>query len=127
MKVVVDTNILIDHLRGGDEWKNFLSAHEGEDLELFAPTIVIFELFSGDSTKENSMVRKVYKLLGNFQQIDLDQEIARRAGEIFRDISHTFEIPDYIVAATALSKGAAVLTLNRKDFEKIPGLQLEDL
>lgn len=123
MNLVVDTSILIDHLRGGNTWKKIVAENE-EGLKLFVPTIVIFELFSGQSTRDPSMVVKIYQLLGNFQRIQLDENIAKVAGELFRDFKKHIQISDYIIAATALSTNATVLTLNRKHFEQIPGLNI---
>lgn len=127
IKIVVDTSILIDHLRGGKIWENFTNIHKGEDIKLLTPTIVVFELFSGQSSKEIKIRRRMNKLLENLQLIELDAKIARKAGEIFRDSSKTFEVPDYIVAAVALLKKAKVLTLNQKDFQEITGLKLEKI
>lgn len=127
MKFVIDTSILIDHLRGGKTWKNFLVEIKGEDISLSIPTIVIFELFSGKSTQNSYIVNKIAKLLKNFQQIELDERIAKRAGMIYRDISKTLQVPDYLVAASALEVGATVLTLNRKHFQEIPNLSLYPL
>lgn len=123
MKLVVDTSILIDHLRGGNTWKRVVAGSEG-DLKLFVPTIVIFELYSGQSTRDPSIVVKIYQLLRNFQRVELDENIAKVAGELFRDLKKHIQISDYIIAATALSTNATVLTLNRKHFEQIPGLAI---
>ena len=124
IKIVVDTSILIDHLRGGKIWENFTNIHKGEDIKLLTPTIVVFELFSGQSSKEIKIRRRMNKLLENLQLIELDAKIARKAGEIFRDSSKTFEVPDYVIAASALVIGAEVITLNKKHFEQIPGLKI---
>ncbi len=126
MKLVIDTSVLIDHLRGGNTWKKVI-AESGEDLKLFIPTIVIFELFSGQSTQDSSIVVKIYQLLHNFQKVELDENIAKIAGELLRDAKHRIQVPDYIIAASALSINAAVLTLNNKHFEQIPHLALYPL
>lgn len=126
MKLVVDTSVLIDHLRGGSTWKKVV-AEIGEDLKLFVPTIVIFELFSGQSTHDPSIVVKIYQLLHNFQKVELDENIAKIAGELFRDTKKIIQVPDYIIAASALSVNATVLTLNNKHFEQIPHLSIYPL
>lgn len=126
MKLVVDTSILIDYLRGGKRWEKFiLEVQEGS--EFYLPTIVVFELFSGKSSADPQILKKITDLLRFFQQIELSEDIARHAGQLYRDISKEFDIPGYIVAATALNIGASVVTLNQKDFQEIPGLRLEDL
>ena len=127
MKLVIDTSVLIDNLRGGIVWKTIVDDIESKNAELFMPTIVVFELFSGRSSQDSSMVNKINKLLEKFQRIELTEKIAKRAGELYRDISKTLEVPDYIIAASALSIGGTVVTLNKKHFEQIPGVSLYPL
>lgn len=124
MKIVIDTSILIDHLRGGNVWNNLSDRVEEANIELFIPTIVIFELYSGKSSKSPLMKEKIEKAISKFYRIDLTEEIARKAGEIYRDFSPNIQIPDYIIAASALDIGAEVVTLNNKHFAQIPGLSL---
>lgn len=126
MKVVIDTSILIDYLRGSKKWETFIKEID-DDAELFLPTIVIFELFSGNSTKNLARRFDVIDLLKQFRQIDLDEAIARVAGELYRDVKQTLEVPDYIIAASALSINATVLTLNKKHFGQIPNIHLYPL
>lgn len=123
MKIVVDTSILIDHLRGGNVWKKIVS-EINDDTQLFVPTIVLFELFSGTSTEKPAVVSQIYKLLGKFQRLDLNELIARQAGELYRDTNKTLEIPDYIIAASALQINAQIVTLNQKHFTQIPGVNI---
>jgi predicted nucleic acid-binding protein len=66
------------------------------------------------------------ELLSYFEVQDLTWNIAKRAGELYRNGTHHMEFPDYIIAATALISGAQVVTLNRKHFSQIPDLQLFD-
>ncbi len=126
MKVVVDTSILIDYLRGGKKWEMFIKEID-DGTELLLPTIVIFELFSGSSTKSLAKKFDVIDLLKQFRQIDLDEAIARVAGELYRDVKQTLEVPDYIIAASALSINAQVVTLNQKHFAQIPNIHLYPL
>lgn len=123
MKIVVDTSILIDHLRGGAKWNDF-KASVNKNAQLFLPTIVIFELFSGDSTRNVSKTKQLVDLIEHFERIELTEDIAIRAGILSRDLKKTIQSPDYIIAASALEIGAEVVTLNVKHFEQIPGLNL---
>ena len=128
MKIIVDTSILIDYLRGGEKGVGFIEGVEGDDdLELFVPTIVVFELFSGQSTKSSIVVTKILNLLKFFQRIELTEDIAKRAGQLFRDTKKIFQVQDYIIAASALQLNATVATLNKKHFEQIPHLALYPL
>lgn len=123
MKLVIDTSILMDHLRGGNTWKKIVTESK-EDIELFVPTIVIFELFSGQSTHDPSIVVRIHQLLHNFQKIELDESIAKIAGQLFRDIKKRIQVSDYIIAASALQVNAAIVTLNKKHFEQIPNVSI---
>ena len=126
MKIIVDTSIFIDHLRGGTVWKKIVD-EIGGDTGLFVPTIVLFELFSGESTKDPIVVSAIYRLLSNFRRIDLNEEISTQAGQLFRDTKKTLQVPDCIIAASALQVNAMVATLNKKHFEQVPNLSLYEI
>lgn len=123
MKLVIDTSILIDYLRGGEKWEEIIKQVKDEG-EFFLPTIVIFELFSGQSTNDPEIVKKIMDIIRFCQKVDLSEEIAKRAGQIYRDVTKTIDVPDYIIAATALEIGATVITINKKHFQQIPKLSI---
>lgn len=128
MKIVVDSSIIIDYLRGGKRWDDFISVAETEqDPQLFLPTIVIFELYSGTSTKSIKKLQEMVHFISQFERIDLNEHIARLAGELSRDVKLRIQAPDYIIAASALLVNAAVLTLNKKHFDQIPNVNLYPL
>ena len=124
MKLIIDTNIIIDELRGGKKWDDLVGGFRKIDAELFLPSIVIFEIFSGQSSKNRKIKDKIDNLLGHFRLIDLSEGIAQKAGEIYRDNDSTLGVIDYIIAATAIEIGAQVVTLNKKHFSKIPGVSV---
>jgi predicted nucleic acid-binding protein len=126
MRVVVDTSILIDYLRGGIKWEEFLSKAE-KDVELYLPTIVIFELFSGKSTANPKIAKDINAFITFFQKVELTEKIAKHAGALFRDVNKTLGAPDYIIAATALELHASLVTLNEKHFRQITSLSLYPL
>jgi len=123
MKLVLDTSIIIDYLRNGKTGVNFFGTVE-QSVEFYIPTIVIFELFSGQSTKNLNKLKIILDFIEFFVRIELNEAIARRSGELSRDLKTTLQIPDYIIAASAMEVGAQVVTLNKKHFEKIPGVNL---
>lgn len=126
MKIVIDTSILFDYLRGGIKWEEFLNNVE-KDAELFLPTIVIFELFSGKSTADPRVANNITDFIKFFQKVDLTEKVAKRAGELFRDVNKNLGAPDYIIAATTLELHASLLTLNTKHFRQITNLNLYHL
>ncbi len=123
MNLVIDSSIIIDYLRGGKVW-NKLLAEVSRTAIFYIPTIVVYELFSGQSTKQPEIVRKIEGLLGYYEKIELTERIARSSGELRRDHGKELGPADYIIAASALELNAQILTLNQKHFAQIPGLSL---
>ncbi|HUD44816.1 MAG TPA: PIN domain-containing protein [Patescibacteria group bacterium] len=127
MKLIVDTSILIDNLRGGKIFATILDDLERENAELIVPTIVFFELFSGRSTRAPEIIKEINMLMKNFQRVDLTERIAKRAGELYRDINKDLGAADYVISASALELNATVVTLNKKHFEQITNLNVYPL
>jgi len=125
-RIVIDTSILVDYLRGGPHWDDFFITLE-EGVELFLPTIVIYELFSGKSSKNIIQKRRIENFIKLFTKIELSVDIAQNAGELYRDLGINLDISDYLIAASSLEIGAQVVTLNTKHFKKIPGLSIYPL
>lgn len=126
MRYVIDTSVIIDLLRGGSIWQKFIGEID-DNSSLMISAVTVFELFSGLSTKDAQVAKKIEHFLKNFEIIGVDYEIGILAGTIFRDIARDLEVPDYIIAASALTVRATVVTLNKKHFEKIPSLSIYSL
>ena len=124
MKIVFDTSILIDNLRGGKVGDAIFDSIQEQNAEFFIPTIVIYELFSGKSAENPKVLDHIKNLIKRFKRVELTEEIAKRAGELYRETGKTFGPQDYIIAATTLEIGGTILTLNKKHFAQIPGLPL---
>lgn len=124
MKVVLDTNIIIDYLRNGQRGIEFFDNKDKQNLEFFIPTIVIYELYSGKSMSNNSVLEKLMKFIHYFKRIEMTEKIAIRAGELYRQTGKTIGTQDYIIAASAVEIGASVLTLNAKHFAQIPNISV---
>ena len=127
MKLVFDTSVLIDALRLKKDARGIFAEVENKDYKLYLPSIVGFEIYSGESSKRPEQVKRIKEFLNYFEIVELDWNIAQKAGEIYRDYVSDLEVPDYIVAATAQEIGASVVTLNKKHFQKIPGLLIYPL
>lgn len=127
MKLVVDTSILIDILRTEKTWDELIGKIKEQNAEIFIPTIVIFELYTGKSSINPIIKNIISNLIRNFRRIELTEVIARHAGELYRDIGKHIDAEDYIIAASALEIGGTVLTLNTKHFRQIPNLTIYPL
>lgn len=108
-QVVVDTDVLIDHLRG----------HRRLDPAITMAYSVVSrcELFAG--TDDAAIIRT---LLDAMVEVDLDRQVAETAGAIRRD--QRMAIADAVVAATALRLGVPLVTRNARHFRGVPGLEV---
>ena len=111
--ILVDTDIFIDHLRGAVELKP--GRHR-----LHYSVVTRAELFAG-----NSATDLVAQLLAPFRELNVDRNVAERAGRVARE-SH-IRLPDALVAATALENRLSLTTRNRTDFDKVRGLRFRTL
>ena len=139
MEVILDTNVL-SILQAGrtpirDRVENRLLR---EPNSLVFATIVSFQeqtrgwLASVNHSKSDSQLLLAYaelqKLLENYRKLQVlpfeDQSLAT-----FHDLRRQrvrIGTRDLRIAAIALARGAKVITQNFRDFEKVPGLLVED-
>jgi len=120
-KIVLDTNILIEILKGN---KTII-----DKLELFSATfcissITVMELYYGAFNKVELFQLKKFTSL--FSVIEVNENISKISTELIFEYSksHNLAIPDSLIASTAISIDSKLLTLNLKDFKYIDGLVL---
>jgi len=120
-KYLIDTDVLIDHLRGYPQARAYLEERHKEGDLLDCSVITRAELFSGLRPGEEGQVRA---LLDSLQEVPVDRAIAEEAGAYRRRFGkgHELLLPDALVAASAKERGATLVTLNVKHFpmEDIP-------
>lgn len=109
--VLVDTDVLVDHLRGASPLKR--GRHD-----LHVSVITRCELFAG----QNSQEKEVAALLAALPEHEVDRETAERAGRLRRETG--IRTPDALIAATAICHGLVLMTRNSKDFARVSGLKL---
>jgi len=124
--VILDTNIIIDHLRQSGKGKTalmkFVSDQPKEKLSL--SVISVQELYEGRSTKSEKEEQLLLATISPLRILPYTYKIAKLAGTIARDLDRPIELADAAIAATAVANGADLLTLNQKDLENIPDLKL---
>jgi predicted nucleic acid-binding protein len=120
-KVILDTNILIEILKGE---KRTIAKVESMERELCISSITAMELYYGALDKAE--VRRLEKFVSLFTVIYPDETLSRKAMELVKRYakSHSLDIPDSIIAATALTRNCELFTYNRKDFRYIEELKL---
>lgn len=111
--IVLDTDILLNFLRGREETRAFLSSLIDE-ATLYCCVITVAEIFAGMRDHER---KKTEELLDSFNLIGITKEIAEKAGNYKNRIkSQTLELDDCLIAASAQSIGAILATENIKHY-----------
>lgn len=123
---MLDTNIIIDHLRSKEKAETLLMtiARKVVKENLALSIVSIQELYEGQSTKEEEKERYLLATIAPLTVLSYTYEIAKLAGEIARDIKKPIEFADAAIAATAIVYGAELATLNKRDFEEVEELAL---
>jgi predicted nucleic acid-binding protein len=123
VKRVIDTSVLIDHLRGRASAVELLSQAVADGDELWSVTAVRTEILAGmRKTEEVATRRLLHALAWQTVSISLADQAGMLASRYLR--SHPgVDTVDYLVAATALDLGADLWTCNVKHFPMFPDLE----
>jgi predicted nucleic acid-binding protein len=120
--VLVDTSILIDHLRGDERAHRLLTESQLRGEALAGSVLTKVEVLAGMRPEERVPTRR---LLDAIEWLEVDDPLAERAGALAAQFvrSHPgVEVVDYVIAATVERLGAQLLTRNRKHFPMFPDL-----
>lgn len=122
-KVVIDSDIIIDHFRIGSViFNSLLEKTTQNKLTVYLPGVVYTEINSGKDSKNPLKLQEIEELTEIFELSLADKAICQKAGFLLRDYPN-LNLADAIVAATALSLNAKLATRNKEDFEGIKSLK----
>ncbi len=124
--VILDTNIIIDHLRSSTSHKTALIklVKKYPKLSLSISLLSVQELYEGSSTRIEDREKDLLATISPLRLLPYTYEVAKLAGMIARDLKKPIELADAAIAATAILNHAELYTLNTKDFVAIPDLVL---
>jgi predicted nucleic acid-binding protein len=124
LNYIIDSCILIDHLRG---IKNidFLKKDKKDHIKM--SIITMMELILGARNKKE--VENIQKVFGKIEIVNINEEISKLAYDLILQYSksHNLFINDAIIAATAIINKTTLVTLNVSDFRFIPKISLYKL
>jgi tRNA(fMet)-specific endonuclease VapC len=121
--VHLDTSLLVDALTGTRRSAVSLrrAIEQGERLAL--STLVLYEWFRGPRLEAELVAQQ--ELFPRQQAVAFGSEEAETAAHLYRIVPRARRREfDLAVAACALTHGAALWTINTKDFRDIPDLEL---
>jgi len=118
--ILMDTDVLVDFLRGHKKAVAFVNARA---TGIILSSIVVAELFAG--VKGNAEQAALEGFVSLFRIVPVSAEIARAGGLYKRDYgkSHGVGLADAILAATAEAEKAELKTLNTRHYPMLKGLR----
>ncbi len=114
--VLVDTDVLIDFLRGHERAVSFVEVHSDR---IILSSIVVAELYAGvRGGRDGAEQVALERFLSLFRIVPVNDDIARLGGLYRRDYfrSHGVGLADAVVAATATVEDAELKTLNVRHY-----------
>ncbi|MDP2315202.1 MAG: PIN domain-containing protein [Pseudomonadota bacterium] len=125
---VLDTDTCIGLLRGHTE---VIERRLAETDEVATTWVTASELFYGaaKSVKPDANGALVVRFLATLPVLGLDLASARVFGEVKARLASQGQIvadADLFIGSVALSRGAAIVTGNRRHYDRLPGLVVED-
>ncbi|GAK60290.1 PilT protein domain protein [Candidatus Vecturithrix granuli] len=111
--LLIDPDVLIDYLRAQAEAVSYI---ESLANPLLMSAITAAELYA--DVREGEERTKLDAFITAFEVVAIDQAIAIKGGLYRRDYkkSHNVGIADALIAATAETRQASLVTLNKKHF-----------
>ena len=119
--MLLDTDVLIDFLRGQTEARDFVASLP---REVAVSAVTVAELHV--SVREGAERQALEAMLATFLILPLDDDTARQGGLLRRDYgnSHGVGLNDALIAATAQRHTLRLATLNIKHYPMLSGEQL---
>ncbi|MRR13569.1 type II toxin-antitoxin system VapC family toxin [bacterium] len=131
MGALIDASILIEAERGTLD----LSPHvlDREDEESFVSVVTASELLHGvhRATRPDQRARRaafVEGVLERFPMLEIDLATARAHARIWAELSSAGTLigpHDLWLSAACIAHGLTIVTANVREFQRVPGLQLE--
>ena len=115
--ILLDTDIIIDHLRGFEKSTSLFNKVKSADVSSCISIVTLVELYSFSKMDLPIEIGRVENLLKYMSILNLDTQIAKTAGELRRKYSCSF--PDAVIASTAYSFSLTLLTRNTKHYKMI--------
>ena len=118
-QILVDTDVIVDFLRGYTKAISYVKNHSAE---IVLSSIVVAELYAGVRDDETGRLDDFVTL---FPILPITSEIAKAGGLFKRDYHNSYGIglADALMAATAVTENAELKTLNTKRYPMLKGLK----
>ncbi len=124
MTVLLDTDVLVDCLRGTPAARTWLEQATAESFQV--PGVVAMELLMGCQNKAD--LERTRKFITAFDVVWTEAAEFAKAYELLaaQRLSSGLSIPDCLIAAMALTRSARLYTFNSKHFKVVAGLDTQE-
>jgi tRNA(fMet)-specific endonuclease VapC len=122
--MVIDTSIIIDHLRAKDKLTSKLYLLSDEP-ELYISAVSMYELYMGATSKEKE--KDIQMATESLTVLPFTDAVALQASQIYHQLkkkNELIEFRDIFIAATCLVNELPIATLNKKHFKRVDGLKI---
>ena len=121
--IVLDSDIFVDFFRSFEKALRYFEELKDSNNIIYYSAVTEAELISGRECDKIEKKAKILDFLSNFAKVNVNNEIAVKAGDFSR--TNNIETADAIIAATAFVMKANLVTRNVEDFKKIKEITLK--
>ena len=123
-RLCIDTNSLIDYLKGREPGASAVEKAV-KTYNCCVASISVYELLFGVARAQREIGEQA--LLGMMTVLSLDDAVAKRAASLHAELirkNQDIGIKDILIAATCLEHSVPILTANERHFSRVPGLEV---
>jgi tRNA(fMet)-specific endonuclease VapC len=123
LMIFIDTDVLVECLRGSTVAKTWLGTLQKDAFGI--PGVVAMELLMG--CRNHADLQHVQRFLNSFKVTWPEAFEFAQAYNLLASLclSSGLGIPDCLIAAMSLARGARLYTFNLKHFNVVPGLDVQ--
>jgi predicted nucleic acid-binding protein len=114
-KVLLDSDVIIEWLRGHEPFVSQVASLLERSSELFWTPVSVAEIYAGVRKGEESRISKLFVLM---ESLDVSMAHGKTAGEYLKAYSksHGVELGDALIAACSTTEALLLWTLNKTHY-----------
>jgi len=117
--ILLDTDVMVEVQRGRPGAAAWLRTLDGP---IALPAPVAWEMLVG--ARDRVELERTRRFLSAFDVEDVEETDSRRATQLISEhcLASGLSLPDYIIAAQCLNRGATLYTFNLRHYQPVSGL-----
>lgn len=121
--MIIDTDVLIWYLKGNEKAYQAIENLDG----FFISVVTYMELVQGMRNKQELNTLRKALHIWNAKILYISEEISAKAMFYVEQhfLSHSMQLADALIGATAINRGIPILTANNKHYKMMKDLQVK--